>query len=145
MSSDSENESSAEEEVPVKTSKKTTSKKTTKTTKMEDTKKQVKTQEDAEEKDASGKEKEKEEDTSAVVTTSTFASLGVCEPLCEACNKSGWSTATRIQKEVLPYAFQGRDVIGLAETGSGYVYSVVFWLMLMYIFYVVAIFNRRRI
>ena len=54
-----------------------------------------------------------------VVTNSTFESLGVCEPLCEACKNASWVTATRIQKEVLPLAFQERDIIGLAETGSG--------------------------
>lgn len=69
----------------------------------------------------SAKGEEEVAESTAVVTNSTFESLGVCEPLCEACNTAGWTTATRIQKEVLPYAFQGRDVIGLAETGSGYV------------------------
>jgi len=61
----------------------------------------------------------KKEDDTAVLTDATFESLGVVEAIVEACNASGWKTATRIQKEVLPYAFQGRDVIGLAETGSG--------------------------
>jgi DEAD/DEAH box helicase len=56
---------------------------------------------------------------SAVLTEASFESLGLCEPLVKACNIAGWKTATRIQKEVLPYALQGRDVIGLAETGSG--------------------------
>ena len=31
----------------------------------------------------------------------------------------GWKLATPIQCEALPYAFEGRDLIGLAETGSG--------------------------
>jgi len=30
-----------------------------------------------------------------------------------------WIRPSKIQKEVLPIAFQGRDIIGLAETGSG--------------------------
>ena len=75
---------------------------------------------------ASAKGEEEVSGSTAVVTNSTFESLGVCEPLCEACNTAGWMTATRIQREVLPYAFQGRDVIGLAETGSGYVWADAF-------------------
>lgn len=49
----------------------------------------------------------------------TFASLGLCEALCEACESLGWKVPTEIQRESLPYSLQGRDVIGLAETGSG--------------------------
>jgi len=49
----------------------------------------------------------------------TFASLGVCEELCQACKLLKWSSPTRIQQEAIPWALQGRDIIGLAETGSG--------------------------
>jgi ATP-dependent RNA helicase DDX47/RRP3 len=54
-----------------------------------------------------------------IVTDTSFASLGVCESLVEACNHLGWKSATKIQEKVLPDALQGRDIIGLAETGSG--------------------------
>ncbi|CAJ1957254.1 unnamed protein product [Cylindrotheca closterium] len=54
-----------------------------------------------------------------ILTETSFASLGVCEAICEACDKLGWANATRIQEKVLPDALQGRDIIGLAETGSG--------------------------
>jgi ATP-dependent RNA helicase DDX47/RRP3 len=57
--------------------------------------------------------------TSQVVTTHTFASLGVCTVLQEACHRLHWPTATQIQAQVIPEALQGRDIIGLAETGSG--------------------------
>jgi len=30
-----------------------------------------------------------------------------------------WKTPTKIQKEAIPIALQGKDIIGLAETGSG--------------------------
>merc|ERR1719191_1504272 len=50
---------------------------------------------------------------------STFASLGVCEELCQACAAMKWSAPTEIQKQAIPWALQGRDVIGLAQTGSG--------------------------
>jgi len=31
----------------------------------------------------------------------------------------GYKHPSRIQKDSLPYTLQGRDIIGLAETGSG--------------------------
>lgn len=49
----------------------------------------------------------------------SFAELGVCEPLCEACNALGYPNPTEIQTEAIPYALEGRDIIGLAQTGSG--------------------------
>jgi ATP-dependent RNA helicase DDX47/RRP3 len=48
-----------------------------------------------------------------------FRELGVCESLIETMKQMGWQKPTAIQRESLPYALQGRDVIGLAETGSG--------------------------
>lgn len=49
----------------------------------------------------------------------TFKDLGVVDVLCEACASLKWKTPSKIQKEAIPVALQGRDVIGLAETGSG--------------------------
>ena len=49
----------------------------------------------------------------------TFGELGVCEELCQACELLKWMKPTEIQKQTIPWALQGRDVIGLAETGSG--------------------------
>lgn len=49
----------------------------------------------------------------------TFASLGLVDGLCEACEELGWSAPTPIQAEAIPVALEGKDVIGLAETGSG--------------------------
>jgi superfamily II DNA/RNA helicase len=48
-----------------------------------------------------------------------WASLGVNNTLCEAIKALGWTTPTEIQRSSLPEAIAGRDVIGLAETGSG--------------------------
>jgi len=62
---------------------------------------------------------ENEEDPSSIISLLTFDELGVCAPLCEAATSLGWAKATRIQKETIPPALSGRDVIGLAETGSG--------------------------
>ncbi len=49
----------------------------------------------------------------------TFKDLGVIDPLCEACAALGYKVPTPIQAEAIPLALQGRDLIGLAETGSG--------------------------
>jgi len=49
----------------------------------------------------------------------TFQELGVIDPLCEACEKMGFKRPTPIQAGAIPHALAGRDVIGLAETGSG--------------------------
>ncbi|KAI2809495.1 putative ATP-dependent RNA helicase ddx47 [Blomia tropicalis] len=49
----------------------------------------------------------------------TFRELGVSELLCEAAESLKWVKPSKIQVEAIPVALQGRDVIGLAETGSG--------------------------
>uniref|UniRef100_A0AC34QUR2 RNA helicase n=1 Tax=Panagrolaimus sp. JU765 TaxID=591449 RepID=A0AC34QUR2_9BILA len=49
----------------------------------------------------------------------TFAELGVNEVLCAACEKLGWKKPSKIQIGTIPAALDGKDVIGLAETGSG--------------------------
>ncbi|KAI8393340.1 P-loop containing nucleoside triphosphate hydrolase protein [Radiomyces spectabilis] len=56
--------------------------------------------------------KKKPEETS-------FAELGISEALCEACEKLNFKHPTEIQKESIPWALEGRDIIGLAQTGSG--------------------------
>ncbi|GFO00916.1 ATP-dependent rRNA helicase rrp3 [Plakobranchus ocellatus] len=49
----------------------------------------------------------------------SFKDLGVVDVLCEACERLKWKEPSKIQKESIPLAFEGKDVIGLAETGSG--------------------------
>ena len=49
----------------------------------------------------------------------TFADLGVCPEVCGAVAKMGYVHPTKIQAESLPYTLKDRDIIGLAETGSG--------------------------
>lgn len=49
----------------------------------------------------------------------SFKDLGVCEQLVEACDSLGWKNPSKIQALVLPHALEGRDLIGLAQTGSG--------------------------
>ncbi len=50
---------------------------------------------------------------------SSFKSLGVCSELCETLEKLGYKYPTLIQKETISYSLQDRDIIGVAETGSG--------------------------
>lgn len=49
----------------------------------------------------------------------SFSQLGIIDSLCEACTALGYKAPTPIQVESIPLALQGRDLIGLAETGSG--------------------------
>lgn len=49
----------------------------------------------------------------------TFQELGIIEALCDACADLKFTAPTPIQAESIPLALQGRDMIGLAETGSG--------------------------
>lgn len=55
-----------------------------------------------------------------VATTDTsFATLGLSEPILRTLTKEGFKHPTPIQAAVIPPALNGRDVIGLAQTGSG--------------------------
>ncbi|KAL9240105.1 hypothetical protein vseg_014363 [Gypsophila vaccaria] len=49
----------------------------------------------------------------------SFNELGVCDALVEACTALHWDSPTKIQAEAIPHALQGKDIIGLAQTGSG--------------------------
>lgn len=49
----------------------------------------------------------------------TFRDLGIVDVFCEACESLKWKAPTKIQKEAIPVALEGNDIIGLAETGSG--------------------------
>ena len=48
--------------------------------------------------------------------TPSFEELGIIPELCQACTALGYKTPTPIQKESIPLALQGKDLIGLAET-----------------------------
>ncbi|KAG8898063.1 ribosomal RNA processing protein [Tulasnella sp. 403] len=49
----------------------------------------------------------------------TFRSLGLIKPLLEAIDRLKFTKPTDIQAAVLPLALAGRDIIGVASTGSG--------------------------
>lgn len=44
---------------------------------------------------------------------------GIVDILCKSCENLKWSAPTKIQREAIPVTLEGRDIIGLAETGSG--------------------------
>ena len=48
-----------------------------------------------------------------------FIGLGLIEPLLRAVAEEGYQTATPIQAGAIPVLLQGRDVLGLAQTGTG--------------------------
>src|ERR1700741_1225926 len=48
-----------------------------------------------------------------------FDELGLSEKVLDAVKASGYDTPTPIQEQAIPYALQGRDVLGIAQTGTG--------------------------
>ena len=55
----------------------------------------------------------------AVAPALTFASLALSEPIQRAIADKGYTTPSPIQAQAIPYLLQGRDLIGLAQTGTG--------------------------
>src|SRR5260370_31929272 len=45
--------------------------------------------------------------------------LGLSEKVLNAVQASGYDTPTPIQEQAIPYALQGRDILGIAQTGTG--------------------------
>ncbi|KAL7741016.1 hypothetical protein ACLKA6_013454 [Drosophila palustris] len=71
-------------------------------------------QTDNDSEDAGGEEKPTSDEKAL-----TWKDLGLSDTLCKACEELKWKAPSKIQKEAIPVALQGKDVIGLAETGSG--------------------------
>lgn len=51
--------------------------------------------------------------------TATFADFGLAAPLNRALEFAGFHTPTPIQAQAIPHLIQGRDMLGLAQTGTG--------------------------
>jgi superfamily II DNA/RNA helicase len=49
----------------------------------------------------------------------TFDGLGLSDPILQAIAESGYTTPTPIQAQAIPVVLQGRDVLGIAQTGTG--------------------------
>lgn len=53
------------------------------------------------------------------MTVQTFEAFGFAEPLSRALSQCGYTTPTPIQVQALKPQLEGRDLLGMAETGSG--------------------------
>ena len=51
--------------------------------------------------------------------TATFADFGLAAPLNRALEFAGFHTPTPIQAQAIPHLIEGRDMLGLAQTGTG--------------------------
>ena len=52
-------------------------------------------------------------------TTTAFSTWDLNDDLLTGLTQMGWEYATQVQKETIPLALSGKDVIGQARTGSG--------------------------
>ncbi|OIQ97071.1 ATP-dependent RNA helicase RhlE [mine drainage metagenome] len=52
-------------------------------------------------------------------STVTFSSLALSEPIQRAIAEKGYTTPSPIQAKTIPHLLEGRDLIGLAQTGTG--------------------------
>src|ERR1700744_1027302 len=49
----------------------------------------------------------------------TFRELGLSDKVVQAVETSGYTTPTPIQAQAIPHALTGRDILGIAQTGTG--------------------------
>lgn len=52
-------------------------------------------------------------------TKTTFTDLGLCQALLDALTAVGYQHPTPIQEQAIPHILMGRDVVGIAQTGTG--------------------------
>jgi ATP-dependent RNA helicase RhlE len=48
-----------------------------------------------------------------------FNDFGLAEPILRALTEENYTTPTPIQAQTIPFAMQGRDIVGIAQTGTG--------------------------
>ena len=53
------------------------------------------------------------------MTETTFSGLGVAEPILRALSAENYATPTPIQAQTIPLLLTGRDLLGIAQTGTG--------------------------
>ncbi|MBM3580780.1 MAG: DEAD/DEAH box helicase, partial [Alphaproteobacteria bacterium] len=53
------------------------------------------------------------------MTDTTFPGLGVAEPICRALGAENYLVPTPIQAQAVPLLLAGRDLLGIAQTGTG--------------------------
>src|SRR5256885_15068138 len=49
----------------------------------------------------------------------SFSSLGLSKPILDALARKEYSTPTPIQMQAIPTLLKGRDLLGIAQTGTG--------------------------
>lgn len=49
----------------------------------------------------------------------TFEQLGLAKPILEALHEEGYTTPTPIQAQAIPILLKGKDLLGVAQTGTG--------------------------
>ncbi|RYY14165.1 MAG: DEAD/DEAH box helicase, partial [Alphaproteobacteria bacterium] len=49
----------------------------------------------------------------------SFAELGLAAPILKALETEGYLNPTPIQEQAIPYVLQGKDLQGIAQTGTG--------------------------
>ena len=54
-----------------------------------------------------------------IYVTQSFSDLGLPPPLLRALDKAGFATPTPIQAKAIKPQLEGRDIMGIAQTGSG--------------------------
>src|SRR5688572_17720748 len=50
---------------------------------------------------------------------SYFSDLGLAEPILRALETKGYADPTPIQRQAIPALMEGRDLLGIAQTGTG--------------------------
>ncbi len=55
----------------------------------------------------------------------SFSSLGLSSNLLDIIASTNYENATPIQKETIPFILKGKDILGIAQTGSGKTASFV--------------------
>ena len=54
-----------------------------------------------------------------VFSITTFQSLGLSQPVLDALASKDYTTPTPIQTQAIPTVLSGRDLLGIAQTGTG--------------------------
>jgi superfamily II DNA/RNA helicase len=62
---------------------------------------------------------EEDEQLAEEAAKTTFADLGLSEPIIRAVSEAGYLYPTPIQEQAIPIVLMGRDVMGVAQTGTG--------------------------
>lgn len=54
-----------------------------------------------------------------LIESTEFAGFGLARPRLDAVEALGWTEPTSIQRQAIPFVMDGRDVVGIARTGTG--------------------------